>query len=420
MSSTHVLIIGGGIGGLALAQGLRKHKITFTIFERDPTPASRAQGYRIRVAGIGAEALYGCLDDKLWDFFEKSCAAMEFGASSLNALDASNLPTPGPPGGFGKGSHRYRSGSDVTVSSKVKPAYTVDRTMLRALLLLGQDENIKFGKSFTHYEITAEGIKAFFADGTSTEGSLLVGADGISSPVRKQLLPHQRYVDVNTRAIFGKTPITPELEASFAAEAMKHITIIRDPTPFLAFLEPVRFQPNIPQASNNRLPQMDNYVYWVFAGATDDMGMSDEDFRHLSGKEAAALTRKLTSKWHPTFKPLFDMQSEEQAAPLRLLSSKPHKPDFSPNSRVTLLGDAVHAMMPAGGSGANVALSDAALLVNLLVETKEKEEPVGKEVMTKFWDEMWELALPAIQASAEGASKLFGFEGFESTKEVDV
>jgi 2-polyprenyl-6-methoxyphenol hydroxylase-like FAD-dependent oxidoreductase len=63
-------------------------------------------------------------------------------------------------------------------------AYTVDRTMLRSLLLLGQKGHVKFGKRFTRYEITPSGVTAFFSDGTSEEGTLLVSAEGVESLVR--------------------------------------------------------------------------------------------------------------------------------------------------------------------------------------------------------------------------------------------
>jgi 2-polyprenyl-6-methoxyphenol hydroxylase-like FAD-dependent oxidoreductase len=39
-----VLIIGGGIGGLCLAQGLRSAGFAVIVFERDSTPRSRLQG----------------------------------------------------------------------------------------------------------------------------------------------------------------------------------------------------------------------------------------------------------------------------------------------------------------------------------------------------------------------------------------
>ena len=42
-----VLIVGGGLGGLALAQGLRKQGVAFEIFERDDTAVSRTQGWAL-------------------------------------------------------------------------------------------------------------------------------------------------------------------------------------------------------------------------------------------------------------------------------------------------------------------------------------------------------------------------------------
>lgn len=89
MSAPHILIIGGGIGGLALAQGLKKHNISFTLFERDASPATRAQGYRIRIARIGAEGLHSLLPDDLWSLYQRTCAEEKGFGAKLNAIDGS-------------------------------------------------------------------------------------------------------------------------------------------------------------------------------------------------------------------------------------------------------------------------------------------------------------------------------------------
>ena len=69
MSSPWILIAGGGIGGLALAQGLKTHHIPFTVFEKDLSSNVRSQGYRIRVATNSAVALHECLSEEHWSLF---------------------------------------------------------------------------------------------------------------------------------------------------------------------------------------------------------------------------------------------------------------------------------------------------------------------------------------------------------------
>jgi len=71
-------------------------------------------------------------------------------------------------------------------------------------------------------------------------------------------------------------------------------------------------------------------------------------------------------------------------------------------------------MMPAGGSGANTALMDASLLGRIIAE-----KGISAETMASFVDQMYEYALPAIEGSAQAGTKLLGFQGWESAKEVD-
>ena len=74
MTSTerlHVLIAGGGLSGLALAQGLIKDGHTCEVFERDADD-SRKIGYYLHMNADGGEALRRCLPEDLFELYAET------------------------------------------------------------------------------------------------------------------------------------------------------------------------------------------------------------------------------------------------------------------------------------------------------------------------------------------------------------
>ena len=185
-----VVIIGAGIGGLCLAQGLRKAGIPVQVYERDTRPGSRWEGYRIAINADGATALEARLPDPLWRAF---------------------LATSGTGGPF------------TVLNSRLDPLFqrpedddarfAVDRATLRRLLLAGLDDVVHFGARFDHYRVEGERVTGTFTDGRTATGDLLVGADGTGSAVRKQYLPHAAVVDARIGGLAVKLHLTEDTEA---------------------------------------------------------------------------------------------------------------------------------------------------------------------------------------------------------------
>ncbi|GAA3414013.1 FAD-dependent monooxygenase [Streptosporangium vulgare] len=52
-----VIVIGAGLGGLALANGLGRAGIDVAVYERAQSPLIRRQGYRLHLSDVGIDAL---------------------------------------------------------------------------------------------------------------------------------------------------------------------------------------------------------------------------------------------------------------------------------------------------------------------------------------------------------------------------
>ncbi|KAJ5300827.1 Sm-like ribonucleoprotein [Penicillium atrosanguineum] len=387
-----ILICGAGISGLALAQALSKRGIPFRVFERDPTLNFRAQGYRVRINGDGIAALSEALSPELYSLLVSRCAYCSTGIrpnTHLNALNGQDVEMKiGPP-----------------PTGEIQPL-NADRNVLRHVLIHGLEDNVQFGKEFSSYTMTDRGVKVCFSDGSEQEGCLLIGADGTFSRIRKQFLPEFQLFDTEARWIYGKTTITRAFLDQFQERALNGMTLVQDRSgliPLSLLLEPMRFKRD---ELNENVPE--DYVYWVLVSRKDNFEVSDDDLLKLSAKEVANLAKEMTANWDPSFHALFAFQDTSRTSLLRIATVKPDILLWEASSRVTLIGDAIHAMSPTSAAGATTALRDAAFLARTL-----SEGGINTASIHKYEEAMRKYAGEVIRWSAIGGKWLFGMQSFD-------
>jgi 2-polyprenyl-6-methoxyphenol hydroxylase-like FAD-dependent oxidoreductase len=88
---------------------------------------------------------------------------------------------------------------------------------------------------------------------------------------------------------------------------------------------------------------------------------------------------------------------------------------WAPSSRVTLLGDAIHTMSPAGGVGAVAALYDSAALAEII-----REDGVSQTSIGNYETKMREFSDVCIRRSYRGGGRLLNMPAFETCSLVDI
>jgi 2-polyprenyl-6-methoxyphenol hydroxylase-like FAD-dependent oxidoreductase len=354
--SPKVLIAGIGLGGLTLAQSLRRRGIDVALYERDPSPWDRPQGYRLHLDADARNAAREVLPADLAAVFEATSHSTEPFTTILDT-DLSvikRLPTDD------EDDHRVWPRSTRPVGHA-----NVDRATLRQILLTGLDDAVHFGKTLQRYEEKSDRVTAYFGDGTTADGDVLVGADGIRSAVRHQRAPHCRTTDAGITAIYGRISLS-EAATLAPSEALNDIfAIASDERKVFLGLGAVRFPTSPVRAAAQLAPGMamhDQVDYLVcIVGARHELLPSLTSAAHqLSGYELQQIAADALAAWPAPAARLVRAGDPTTFFPVHMHTSVPCALDTP--QRVTLLGDAIHAMTPTLGRGANLAMRDGALL----------------------------------------------------------
>lgn len=173
MEALKVIIVGGGLSGSLLANGLINNGVNTTVYERD-SENLRREGYQIRLGPSTLEGFKACLTEAhMASIIEK------FGQSTGSASTAPTLYTT-----------KFKPILDLTQLPSYTTSSNINRVTLRDLLIdpVKRSGHVRFGKTFSNYEIeTGNGgkqkVHIYFKDGSSDICDILIGADGNRSNV---------------------------------------------------------------------------------------------------------------------------------------------------------------------------------------------------------------------------------------------
>lgn len=341
-----IIIVGGGIGGLALAAGLRRHDFEVSVFDRD-LDIAQTGGYHITLDGRAQAALQELVEPEIFERLLGSSSALR-----LRARDA-----------FWD-RHGRLLGHRPSLDDN--PGVDIDRITLRTILADAADADLHLGSPVADIARTPTGApQALLADGTTVSGDLLVGADGAHSLVARRLAGRATSEPTGIIGFSGRTTAgdlgTAERQRLGPRSSM--VLGPRTTALYIGFLDPVGNAVLHTTGPRESITTGPTYIW----GAMFAESAATDALRALRGAElrSALLTAFDREGWRRSALEVIERAEPGSIGAFRFNAASPRARDLAPwpAGAVTALGDAVHATPPTAGMGAGAAIRDAASLV---------------------------------------------------------
>jgi salicylate hydroxylase len=324
-SRPHILIVGGGIGGLSAANALLAHGLRVSVYEQAPALGEVGAGVYITPNAVRQLERVGL-----------GPAVEKWGAR------------------VGPKSHYYRHDGAPIAPVQVADAsgWNANFGMHRADLVDFLAANlpagvVHCGHRAVGFEQVGEIARVRFANGASAEADVVVAADGIHSELRPYVFPPSKPVFHGTISYRGlvareRLPDWPMDRWEMWAGPSKH---------FLVF--PVRHG------------EMVNYVGFV---------PTDEEMKESwSAAGDPDVLRREFEGWDPRIASV--LKQVDKTFRWALYDREP-LPTWT-RGRLTLLGDAAHPMLPHLGQGANQSIEDGMALATILAQVDNAAVPAA-------------------------------------------